>query len=43
MTVITPDDTPERPRSFLGVPITYLPGFRLLFYKQASLHSRPRH
>ena len=42
MTVITPDDTPERPRSFLGVPITYLPGFRLLFYKQATQLSRHR-
>ena len=32
--VITPDDSPERPSNFLGMPITYVPGFRLIFYKQ---------
>jgi hypothetical protein len=35
--VITPDDTPERPNSFLGMPITYVPGFRLFLYKQVQL------
>lgn len=35
--VITPDDSPERPSNFLGMPITYVPGFRLIFYKQVQL------
>lgn len=35
--VITPDDSPERPPDFLGMPITYVPGFRLIFYKQVQL------
>jgi hypothetical protein len=35
--VITPDDTPERPHEFLGVPITYVPGFRLIVYQSVQL------
>jgi len=35
--VITPDDSPDRPATFLGMPITYVPGFRLIFYKQVQL------
>jgi len=35
--VITPDDTPERPDDFLGMPITYVSGFRLPLYKQVQL------
>jgi len=35
--VITPDDSADRPQSFLGMPITYVPGFRLLFYRQVQL------
>ena len=35
--VITPDDSPERPSDFLGIPITYVPGFRLIFYKTVQL------
>ena len=35
--VITPDDSPDRPSHFLGCPITYVPGFRLIFYKQVQL------
>ena len=37
--VITPDDSPERPNNFLGMPITYVPGFRLIFYKQVRAAS----
>ena len=35
--VITPDDSADRPADFLGMPITYIPGFRLIFYKQVQL------
>mmetsp|Transcript_22951 Transcript_22951/g.70271 ORF Transcript_22951/g.70271 Transcript_22951/m.70271 type:complete len:466 (-) Transcript_22951:636-2033(-) len=35
--VITPDDTPERPHNFLGIPITYVPGFRLIVYPSVQL------
>jgi len=35
--VLTPDDSPDRPNNFLGMPITYVPGFRLIFYKQVQL------
>ena len=35
--VITPDDTPERPNNFLGMPITYIKGFRFPLYKQVQL------
>ena len=35
--VITPDDSSNRPDNFLGMPITYVPGFRLIFYKQVQL------
>ena len=35
--VITPDDTPDRPDDYLGMPITYVAGFRLPLYKQVQL------
>jgi len=35
--VICPDDTPDRPNDFLGMPITYVKGFRLPLYKQVQL------
>jgi len=35
--VITPDDSPERPSNFLGIPITYVPGFRLFLYNSVQL------
>ena len=35
--VITPDDSADRPDNFLDCPITYVPGFRLIFYKQVQL------
>mmetsp|Transcript_32458 Transcript_32458/g.74345 ORF Transcript_32458/g.74345 Transcript_32458/m.74345 type:complete len:483 (+) Transcript_32458:44-1492(+) len=35
--VVTPDDTPDRPADFLGIPITYVRGFRLFLYKQVQL------
>ena len=35
--VITPDDSADRPASFEGIPITYVPGFRLPFYKEVQL------
>jgi len=37
MEVITPDDTADRPSDFLGIPITYVPGFRLFLYDQVQL------
>ena len=35
--MITPDDSPDRPNDFLGIPITYIPGFRLFCYRQVML------
>ena len=35
--VITPDDSSDRPSKFLDIPITYVPGFRLILYKQVQL------
>ena len=35
--VITPDDSADRPSEFLGIPITYVPGFRFPLYKQVQL------
>eukprot|EP00316_Scyphosphaera_apsteinii_P004340 CAMPEP_0119344420 /NCGR_PEP_ID=MMETSP1333-20130426/106963_1 /TAXON_ID=418940 /ORGANISM="Scyphosphaera apsteinii, Strain RCC1455" /LENGTH=484 /DNA_ID=CAMNT_0007356859 /DNA_START=26 /DNA_END=1480 /DNA_ORIENTATION=+ len=35
--VITPDNSADRPSDFLGIPITYVPGFRLPFYRQVQL------
>jgi len=35
--VITPDDSVDRPADFLGMPINYVPGFRLPLYKQVQL------
>eukprot|EP00965_Chrysotila_dentata_P243319 6205350-Pleurochrysis_carterae.AAC.2 len=35
--VITPDDSADRPADFLGMPITYVRGFRLIWYKQVQL------
>ncbi len=35
--VITPDDTVDRPADFLGMPINYVPGFRLPLYRQVQL------
>jgi len=35
--VITPDDSLDRPSDFLGVPITYVPGFRLFLYASVQL------
>ena len=35
--VITPDDTPDRPTNYLGMPITYIRGFRFPLYKQIQL------
>jgi len=35
--VITPDDSSDRPSEFLDIPITYVPGFRLILYKQVQL------
>lgn len=34
--IVTPDDTPDRPEDFLGMPIHYVNGFRLIFYKQVT-------
>lgn len=35
--VITPDDSPDRPSKFLGMPITYVSGFRLPLYSAVQL------
>lgn len=35
--VITPDNSANRPDDFLGFPIIYVPGFRLIFYRQVQL------
>ena len=35
--VTTADDTPARPDDFMGMPIRYVPGFRLPLYKQVQL------
>lgn len=35
--VVTTDDTVDKPGDFLGMPITYVPGFRLILYKQVQL------
>ena len=35
--VITADDTPSRPNDFLGMPITYVKGFRFPLYKTVQL------
>ena len=34
--VVTTDDTADKPGDFLGMPITYVPGFRLILYKQVG-------
>lgn len=39
--VVTTDDTEGKPGDFLGMPITYVPGFRLILYKQVGRRSAP--
>ena len=42
VSIITPDDSEDAPKHFLGYPIATIRGFRFPLYKQARRRSRPR-